>query len=147
MNYLSICIILVGLLGICAMQQGLQGERQLSPYDFGFRKARNGEERYKVLYATHIAAIERGVSVNYRGIKTINLSIPADAKAIPLPSSCDFKGVVFNVSNNSKNICLFTISSKITTTVIIEKKDIDIGDFSSIQGLNPRNLLRLLQFL
>ena len=66
-----------------------------------FIQAQNDEERYYSLYNVYLTAIEKGVNIDYSGIKDIYLSIPPNATPIPLTSFNDFRGVVFHVYNNS----------------------------------------------
>ncbi len=115
-------------------------KRNLSPNDFGLSRARSGEERFRVLYKTHTAAVAAGVNVSYAGIKRIDLEIPQDAVSIPLTEKNDFAGVEFRVHNTKKNFCLFIYSPK-STAVTVSKRDIDRGDFRSYPQLAQGRVL------
>lgn len=116
-------------------------KRDLSPLNFGLAKARNGVERYNVLYETHKAAVAAGVNVDYSGIKTINIEIPENAKRIPLTQYNDFKGCVIVVKNTKKSHRLFNYATK-EMPINVSKQSIDNGEFRSIEPLRRgRNLL------
>ena len=53
------------------------GKKDVSPFEFGLAKAKTGEEQYDVLLKTHKAAVSKGVNVDYTGIDTIRIEIPA----------------------------------------------------------------------
>ena len=80
------------------------------PFDYGQRSAKTGEQRYDVLYKTHCAAIERGVNVDYARVGEVELSIPKDAKSIPLTDFTDFKGTRFVFHNFTKMTFMFELS-------------------------------------
>lgn len=131
--YLSLLAIIYLLLDGCSVLSVSRGQA-LSPYDFGLSQAHSGIERYYVLYNTHKAAVEAGVNVDYSGIKSIDLEIPADAVSIPLTSVNDFKGVVFNVTNTVKHHVLFSLAQK-DYKISVNKADIDRGDFKKYPEL------------
>ena len=85
--------------------------KDVSPFDFGLVKAKTGAERYKVLLKTHKAALVNGVNVDYSGIDTLRIEIPATSSYIPLTLYNDFKGCVIIVKNTSKNCWLFGIKA------------------------------------
>lgn len=58
-------------------------KQDLSPLNFGLAKARNGVERYNVLYETHKAAIAAGVNVDYTGIKKLVLKYHSHSLRFP----------------------------------------------------------------
>lgn len=66
------------------------GNKDVSPLDFGLLQAKNGTERYNCLYQTHCVAIAAGVNVSYRGIDSLEIEIPKNAKSIPLTVNNDF---------------------------------------------------------
>ena len=117
--------------------------QNLSPKDFGLDTAQTGEARYQVLYNTHLAAFNAGVNVSYKGIDTLNLVIPTNAKSIPLTEKNNFNGVVFNVLNNSQHISLFTMRQK-SEEIEVGKELIDKGDFSRIEALRNGTYLLIL---
>lgn len=98
----------------------------ISPNDFGLQKAKTGEDRYVVILKTHKEAIRRGVTVDYHGIKELNLTIPLNAESIPLGSENEFAGVVFNVTNKSQNSFLFQFKN-IPHSIDVTAKEIDKG--------------------
>ena len=130
---MSLLAIIYLLLDGCSVLSVSRGQA-LSPYDFGLSQAHSGIERYYVLYNTHKAAVEAGVNVDYSGIKSIDLEIPADAVSIPLTSVNDFKGVVFNVTNTVKHHVLFSLAQK-DYKISVNKADIDRGDFKKYPEL------------
>ena len=73
----------------------------------GFYDARDGVDRYEMLYCTHQEALRLGVNVVYRGADTIEIVIPKGAKPIPLTSHNDFRGTHFVVLNQQSSIALF----------------------------------------
>lgn len=81
--------------------------KTISPNQYGFNKAKTGEERYAILYKTHCEAVRIGADVDYSGFRNIELTIPANAKSIPLTENNDFSGVTFTVTNTSHDIFLF----------------------------------------
>ena len=115
----------------------------LSPYDYGLRNAKTGKERYDALYRVHQAALNEGKRVDYSGIKRIDLDIPANAKSIPLNVDNDFGGVVFNVTNNAKDLSLFTYQAH-PKKIVINKSDIDRGIFLEYPELARGNHLLII---
>jgi hypothetical protein len=115
--------------------------KAISPYEYGFSTAKTDEERFRVLYDTHVAALVAGTNVDYSGIKRIDLEIPKDAKSIPLTKVNDFAGVEFNVKNTQKDFFLFSYTAK-ATLVKVSKWDIDRGNFKRYPQLKKgRRLL------
>ena len=103
----------------------------VSPKDFGLSEARNDIERYYVLEKTHQIAKQQGATVSYKGIKEINIEIPADAKGIQLGNDTQFYGLVINVRNKTKDMRLFTATAS-RKSIEVPKQSIDDGDFSQI---------------
>ena len=97
--------------------------KNVSPFDYGFAEARNGEERYNVLYRAHTEAINKGVDVDYTGIKRVDLEIPSSAKSIPLTCNTDFKQAVFYVENRQKDLFLFTMSGN-ARRIQVDKREL-----------------------
>ena len=123
-----VCLVCSLLVSCVMVSRSAIYKRDLSPNDFGLSRARSGEERFRVLYKTHSAAVKAGVNVSYAGIKHIDLEIPQDAVSIPLTENNDFAGVEFRVRNVKKNFNLFCYLPKFTS-VAVSKSDIDKGDF------------------
>lgn len=120
------------------------GKNDVSPYDFGLGKAKTGVERYQVLLKTHQAAVAAGVNVDYTGIYTICLEIPANPKRIPLTQYNDFKGCVFVVKNTTKKCWLFDHRVE-GTPITVDKGLIDKGDFRSIDALKRGRYLLIVE--
>lgn len=107
----------------------------LSPFDFGWKKARSGEERFEVLYKTHCAAVAKGVDVDYKGIGYAELAIPQDARSIPLTKHNDFKGATLRVVSTTKPFTLFSRSATFKP-VNVSGKQIDDADFREVGELS-----------
>ncbi len=116
----------------------------LNANDFGLLNAKTGEERYWALYNAHYKAAQEGKSVDYSGIDgKISISIPSDAKSIPLGPYNDFNGVTIEVENNEKELFLFEMTNKVDT-IEIKQSILDGGDFSSVPELSKGIVLLLL---
>lgn len=144
MNNSWLLAILFGVIlcsGCASVKTGRSHTKDISPLSYGLSQAKNGEERFRVLYNTHRAAVAAGVNVDYSGIKRIDLEIPQDAKSIPLTVTNDFAGVEFNVKNAQKDFYLFSYASK-AAPVMVSKQDIDRGNFKRYPQLKKgRRLL------
>lgn len=110
---------LIVLFLICAAFDAFAAE--VNPLDYGLLKAKNGVERYEVLYKCHQAALKEG-RISYRGIGAIELEIPANAKPIPLPEHTDFAGVKISVKNNTSNVFLFSMEHELIKIDITERQ-------------------------
>lgn len=119
-------------------------KRDLSPLNFGLSKARNGVERYNVLYETHKAAVAAGVNVDYSGIKTVSIEIPEKAKRIPLTRYNDFKGCIFVVKNTTNKVWLFNYEKK-GAPIELNGKTIDAGVFRRMSPLNSGRYLLVIE--
>lgn len=106
----------------------------VSPLDYGLHNAKNGEERFRVLYRTHEAAIRLNTEVDYTGIGNINIEIPKDAKTIPLGPATNFRGVTITVWNQQKDFCLFSFNNP-SKAINISQSYIDDNDFSKCKEL------------
>lgn len=106
----------------------------LSPKAFGLFEAQSDSDRYEVLYNTHVAALEAGVSVDYSGLEELTIEIPKSAKRIPLGRTTDFKGLRLIVRNKSKLCYLFELRQP-AHDIVIDKQLLDGGDFSSVPEL------------
>ena len=144
MNKSWLLAILFGVIlysGCASVKTGKSHVKDISPLSYGLSQAKNGEERFGVLYNTHRAAVAAGVNVDYSEIKRIDLEIPQDAKSIPLTSVNDFAGVEFNVKNTQKDFYLFSYVDK-AIPVMVSKQDIDRGNFKRYPQLKKgRRLL------
>lgn len=118
----------------------------ISPVKMGILEAKTGEQRYAILYDAHEKAIERGVSVDYRGLDTLELTITKGAKSIPLGDNTDFKGVVFKVySRDRGNFYLFSMTQQASTVVVNDYSLIDKGDFRTIDALKKGNKMLIIE--
>ena len=116
----------------------------LSPISFGFYEARNGIERYNVLFKTHNAAITKGVDVDYKGLPSkIEIEIPQNSFPIKLTNNNDFCGITFVILNKVKSTILFTKIKEIKD-IHIEKAVIDSGDFRSVKELSSGNKILII---
>ena len=105
-----------------------------SLFDYGWGRAKDGADRAQILYAAQSDAITRGSSVDYSGIKKIEIEITSGFKSIPLTGKDDFNGVEFVVTNNSKDIALFALTRK-GTTINVDKRLLDGRRFHSVPEL------------
>ena len=112
----------------CKVISGFCVGQGVNPLQYGLNEAKTGEERYYVLQHTHEEAKRLGVGVSYDGVKTIDLTIPAKAKPIPLTHYTDFAGVTIRVDNNQKGLYLFTLSADLKP-VNVSGEEIDSKDF------------------
>ena len=124
------------LLAVCSC---LTAQGQLSPLDFGLHEATSDSARYWVLYHTHRTAADSGVAVSYKGIDTIQIRIPADAKSLPLTDSNDFGHVVMVVKNNARSLFLFASTPKMEPLPYPDSNDlnnvIDEGHYFALDTL------------
>lgn len=116
-------------------------QETLSPLDFGLDTATSGTSRYHILLKTHDAAVKRNAHISYRGIDTIDLTIPKRATSIPLPRYTDFSGVVILVRNDANGMYLFRHSPRFDTMDLHLPDStighiIDNGDFNAIPQLS-----------
>ncbi len=107
---------------------------QVSPFDFGLREAENDTARYWALYHAHAEALARGLEVNYEGIDTLEIELPADFKSIPLGTHTDFGGLVLYVTNHARHGSLFTMPNR-QQELTLPKHRIENGDFRMIPEL------------
>ena len=142
----TIAIILLALIPIsCSSTRRVtELKKAVSPYDFGLRSAKTGVERYQVLLKTHQAAVSSGVNVDYSGIDSLDIEVPADFKRIPLTQHNDFKGCVLTVKNTSGKGWLFYTSQK-EIPVEVDKRLIDKGDFRTVPELSRGKYLLLIE--
>lgn len=117
--------------------------KYISPTDLGYDTCTSNISRYRILYNTHITAIEQGLYVDYNGLDSIFLEIPDDAKSIPLTTINDFKNAIFVVLNNTKNLPLFSMSQP-SMPIEIDKKEIDSLNFQNHQEVSHGATLLIL---
>lgn len=120
------------------------GNKDLSPLDFGLMQANNGIERYECLYRTHFAALKAGVNVSYKGIDSLHIEIPPDAKSIPLTDNNDFGGLVLIVSNKSKQHYVFKMGQK-ANEIAIDKLLIGKGDYTNVPLLSKGDVVLIIE--
>ena len=143
LNFLIIILLLVTL--PCSSTNHLSRyKKDLSPYNFGLAAANTGEERFEVLLKTHNAAVAAGVNVDYTGIDTVRLEIPAKTSSIPLTQYNDFKGCVFVVTNFSEDCYLYERRIE-GTPIHVEKKYIDAGYFRMVDSLRNGRFLMIVE--
>lgn len=118
-------------------------KQTISPLQYGLKEAKTGEERYQALLRTHQEAQRLKVGVSYAGIKKIDLTIPENAKSIPLTKNTDFAGVTIIVENKQKSLSLFVLANKLNP-VSVEGKEIDNHDFSRNTILKTGNKLLVI---
>ena len=133
--------IIAFLIAFCISYSKVSAETtDVSPFDYGLLDARTGIERYNCLYKAHCAALEAGVNVSYRGIDSLQIEIPRNAKSIPLTEDNNFSGLVLIVRNDAKTHFVFEMVQE--SEVISVKSDLlESGDFSKISCLNNRKVI------
>ena len=120
------------------------GKDKISLEDYGWASLKSGVQRAKVLYDAQSAAIKAGTCVDYSGITSISIEISPDFKSIPLTGQDDFKGIVFNVVNKSKDVPLFACINK-PKSIYIPKRLIDGNTFTSIPDLREGEKLIVIK--
>ena len=137
-SYISL---LAAFLSICSLLQG----KSISPYEFGLAEAKSGEERFWALYNVHVAALAQSAQVDYSNIGQLDIEIPAKAKSIPLGEQTDFRGLVLNVDNKSKDkFYLFTLV-KTAKDIIVDKADLVSYNFTSYPELSTGIRMLIVQ--
>ncbi len=119
--------------------------KTVSPFDYGFNSAKNGQERYEVIYKTHKAAQEIGGIVSYAGIDKVDIEIPRNAKTIPLTRVSDFNNVTFNVLNKEKDIYLFTLLGEREKPLSISKESLTTYNFKRNAHINKGLVLLIVK--
>lgn len=119
----------------------------VSPIQFGILEAKNNTDRYKILYNTHIKALELGVNVDYRDIDTLLIEIPNNSFPIPLTQRNDFQNLTLIVTNNSNKQFLFELVHSVWDTVTVDKKMVESRDFSAVSEIAEGDYLVQLQDL
>ena len=118
--------------------------KSVSPLDYGYLRARNGEERFRVLYRMHSDAKINNWDIDYSGLNVISLEIPDDAKSIPLNEKTDFKGVTFKVKNLRKDFCLFSMSSS-SIKIHLQKEMMDKKDLRGYSVFSNKIVMLCLE--
>ena len=137
-----LCLISVTLSSCAVFSIVRNVNNSVSPVDFGLNEAKNGEERFWVLYNTHLAAIALGKNVSYTGIGTISIDIPGDAKSIPLTKYNDFSGLELTVQNNGCDFFFLFVYENQSYPITVSKKEIDSGLLKNYKELKRgRHLL------
>lgn len=137
MKYLKFIISLVILSSIA---QASFAKNQIVLKDLGILRAGSGVARYEMLYNAHKQALAEGKTVSYAGIDTLFLEIPKNAKSIELNGSMDFCNVVFKVTNNAKDLSLFTLSGE-SRSISVDKQHIDCGNFTEAELKKGNSIL------
>ncbi len=137
---------LAGLLLSCAFPLYAQEVLQIppSPLHYGLDTATTGEARYWALYHAHCAAVEQHTTVDYHGVGNLDITIPTDAKTIPLPKQTNFHGITLTVACNEKDFTLFSLSGT-AHEITLPQQLLDSSDFSSIPQLATGRKLLILQ--
>lgn len=116
----------------------------VNPIDYGLLDAKNGVERYNILFRCHQEALRTG-GISYKGITELNLEIPENARPIPLPLYTDFAGVVITVLNNSKPLVLFEMKQELEKLGLIDCNDINGGCFNKYKELAQGSYLLIIE--
>lgn len=82
-----------------------------NPLQFGLNEAKDGFERFEILRKCHEAACHQNEMVSYKGIDTVYLEIPENARPISLSEQTDFAGATLIVRNASHDMFLFRLSN------------------------------------
>lgn len=148
MRCCKVCsLILAFLLCSCAIIPMTSQEiavKLLSPNDFGLKEAKTGEERYWALYNTHTEAIRQGKDVSYKGVGDISITIPKEAKWIPLANNTDFEGITITVENPNVDIALFSMVKR-GYPIDIDQALLDKGNFRRYDKINKGMVLLILK--
>lgn len=141
---ISLCVLFVCYFGCgCASVAPIPYQGSISPIEYVLLKAKTGEDRYNVLLKTHKQAIEKGLRVDYSGLRSIDITIPENATSIPLGQVNDFSDVVFNVTNNAKDVYLFSYVNR-AIAISVSGMAIDNGYFVAFSQLRSgRKLLSI----
>ena len=145
-KYRYIVLMLLTIIFVsCATARQQTGQlKDVSPFDYGLARAKTGIERYNVLLKTHQAAVSGGVNVDYSGIDTIKLEIPAKAEQIPLTYYNDFNGCVFVIKNTARHFYLFKFLNE-GRSIKIDKRSIDVGEYRKYKELNRGRALLIIE--
>ncbi len=137
MNLISFCV-------LALMSVPQQTIPKLSLEDYGWSKAKTGEQRATVIYRAQRAAVNEGGVVDYSGLTEIDLEITEKFKTIPLTGRDDFSGITFNVTNKAQNTYLFSRSNR-SVRVNVPKNLLDGDDFTSVPELAKGEVLLIIE--
>lgn len=112
--------------------------------DFGWSHLKTGAERARVLYEIQNEAVLTKTPVDYSGISEIDIEITSDFKSIPLLGCEDFKHIVFNVTNNAKDVKLFSLVGGLEN-IEVEKKLLDGKYFGKINSFKGKEILLVIK--
>ena len=115
--------------------------KNISLYDYGLIGAKSGEERFWVLYNAHADALKKNYTLDYSGIRSLDIEIPANAKSIPVSNRTDFQGMSLQVTNNKKkDFCLFVLENQ-AKEIKVAKRYFSSLDFSDYPELRKGTVL------
>lgn len=119
--------------------------KTVSPYTYGLKVAKTGEDVYWVLFHTHEVALQNNWTVSYKGISEVVLDIPFNAKPIPLGDITDFRGATFVVKNtNKKDFYLFELIQNIEP-IDIPKSMLESYDFRTLDRIKHKRALLIIE--
>jgi len=119
--------------------------RIISPMDYGLANAKTSVERYHALLATHLEAYKQNCGVSYKGIKNIDIEIPANAQIIPLTDYTDFAGVIINVTNNSKDEFFLFFKESGFKEIALTKKQLTSMRFDKVPKICDGTILLVVE--
>lgn len=114
--------------------------KKVNLQDTGILEEKNPMKRFWILYETHSKASSLKTVVDYKGVDSLEIEIPYNAKPILLPFGCDFRNVKLSVINCVKNFDLFIVKST-PHPVNINCNQIDEGNYESIEELGKGKIL------
>lgn len=136
--------ITIAVTGLFLLLQVSYAQNAISPINYGLNTAKSGEERYRVLYKAHSDAIKQCQKITYKGIRSIDLIVPKDARPIPLPDKTEFCGVKIYVKNDTKDMFLFERSNPYMD-VDVTKEQLNSGYYGNNVLLNNGFKLLLIE--
>lgn len=143
---LGFLLLFVGIVVLtlgCGSILNANTHREINPLQYGLNNAKSGVERFYVLQRTHEDAQRLGVGVSYNGIKEIHITIPPNAKSIPLTQYTDFAGAKILIENKQQDFFIFALSSSLKS-VNVSGQEIDRQDFSLNPILKTENKLLVI---
>lgn len=133
-----VCTVLV------LLEINVQG-KGLSPYQYGLAEAKTGEERYWAIYRTHADAVKQNTTVDYSGIKQLNIEIPENARRIPLCEQTDFSGLKLTVSNTKRRDFTLFYYEKTVTEIDVDKECFTTYSFEAYPELRTGCVLLIVE--
>lgn len=138
-NLRKILVLICSILPLCLFA------KTVSPYTYGLKEAKTGEDVYWILLHTHEVALRNNWIVSYRGISEIVLDIPSNAKPIPLGNITDFRDATFVVRNTKKkDFYLFELIQNIEP-IVIPKSMFESYNFRTINNINHKKALLIIE--